>query len=258
MNFSDHLMNVGSTQITENTVVYRVFSKKRLFEMFADRKLTLAAPRKWDDPFENFLSKCKATVDGMPNVKIDNLFKNFYGQCWTLNEDSDAMWRIYSPEKDGARVSTTAGRLLASIYDANSPFATTSYYIGSVSYETEAALRLLFEDPRNASGAAFDGTGKGQAMPLFLKRTEFSHEAEVRLLFRYQKSGSNKVRRQSVWQCPIDPTALFDDVRFDPRMSEKSFRRHEQRLRRLGYTKAISQSTLYKLPNLKITLRSPF
>ncbi len=220
--------------------------------------ITLTAPRKWDDPFETFLSKCKATVDGMPNVRIDNLFKNFYGQCWTLNEETDAMWRIYSPEKDGARVSTTAGRLLASIYDARNPFACNSYYIGSVGYEPEADLRLLFEDPRNASGAAFDATGQGQAKTLFLKRMEFEHEAEVRLLFRYQKSGSNKVRRQSFWQWPIDPSALFDEVRFDPRISDKRFRRYEQRLRRLGYPNTISQSTLYKLPNLKIALRSPF
>ncbi len=44
MNFNEHVLNLGKTQITENTVLYRVFSRKRLFEMLADRKLYCAAP----------------------------------------------------------------------------------------------------------------------------------------------------------------------------------------------------------------------
>ena len=250
-------MNLGQT-VTEDTPVYRVFSKQRLFEMFTGKKLTLAAPKLWDDPFENFLAKCKATVDGMPNVDIGGLFKNFYGQCWTLNPESDAMWRIYSHTKDGARVSTTAGRLLRSIYDANDPFASMSFYIGSVGYKTEDALRKVFENPANASGAALDATGKGQAMTLFLKRKEFDHEAEVRLLYQFNKDGCSEQRPEVVWQFAIDPNGLFDDVLFDPRMDDATFLAESQRLRALGFPNPIKQSTLYKLPNLNIQIRSLF
>ena len=248
-------MNFGQV-ITEDTPVYRVFSKQRLFEMFTDKKLTLVAPKKWEDPFENFLSKCKATVDGIPNVDIGPLFKNFYGQCWTLNPESDVMWRIYSHTKDGARVSTTAGRLLRSIYNPSDPVSSMSYYIGSVGYETENDLRTLFEHPTTASGVALDATGRGQATTLFLKRNEFEHEAEVRLLYQFNKDGCSDQCPEVIWQFAIDPNALFDDVLFDPRMDETVFPAEAQRLRALGFTKSVKQSTLYKLPNLKIHIRS--
>lgn len=244
--------------ITDSTPIYRVFSRQRLFETFTNRRLTLVAPELWDDPFENFLSKCKATVDGTPNVDISGLFKNFYGQCWTLNPESDAMWRIYSHTKDGARVSTTAGRLLSSIYKPNDPFAGMSYFIGSVGYETEDDLRRVFEHPANASGAALDGTGKNQAKTLFLKRKEFEHEAEVRLLYQFNQDGCADQRPETIWQFPIDPNALFDDLLFDPRMDDADFRAESQRLQSLGFAKLVKQSTLYKLPNLNIQIQSPF
>jgi hypothetical protein len=250
-------INFGKT-IAEDTPVYRVFSRQRLFEMFTDKKLTLVTPRKWDDPFENFLAKCKATVDGIPNVDIGGLFKNFYGQCWTLNRESDAMWRIYSHTKDGARVSTTAGRLLRSIYNPGDPFAMMSYYIGSVGYQTEDELRKLFEDPANASGVALDATGRGQAMNLFLKREAFEHEAEVRLLYQFNQDGCSDQRPEMVWPFKIDPNTLFDDVLFDPRMVEAAYLAESRRLRALGFAKPVKQSTLYTLTNLNIRIRSQF
>jgi hypothetical protein len=168
------------------------------------------------------------------------------------------MWRIYSNAKDGARVSTTAVRLLRSIYNSTDPFASMSYYIGSVGYETENDLRKLFENPANASGAALDATGRGQAMTLFLKRKEFEHEAEVRLLYQFNKDGCSDQRPEKIWQFAIDPNALFDDVLFDPRMDNVTFQAESQRLHTLGFAKPVKQSTLYKLPNLKIQIRSPF
>ena len=170
------------------------------------------------------------------------------------------MWRIYSDPKSGfgARVKTTAGRLLRSIYNPNDTFASMSYYIGSVLYETEAKLQLVFEDPSNATGVSIDSTGRGQATTLFLKREEFEHEAEVRLLYQFNKEGFSDQRPEDIWQFDIDPNALFDDVLFDPRMDMADFLTGERELRTLGFRNSISQSSLYKLPNLKITIRSPF
>jgi hypothetical protein len=251
----NQFINRGKT-ITADTRLYRVFPRQWLIDMFSKNLLTLRAPHKWGDPFENFLSKCKATVDGTPNVSLSGLFKNYYGQCWTLNPESDAMWRIYSPANDGARVSTTAGRLLRSIYNAADPFASMSYYIGSVGYETEADLRLVFEDPSNATGVALDATGRGQATTLFLKRKEFEHEAEVRLLYQFNQENFSGQRPEEIWQFAIDTNTLFDDVLFDPRMDATDFRRGEQTLRALGFNNPIAHSTLYQLPNLNITIRT--
>lgn len=60
----------------------------------------------WDDPYELFLFKQNILIEGTP-LTIKDFDKRHYGQCWSLNKDTDAMWRIYSPQKDGVRLKTT-------------------------------------------------------------------------------------------------------------------------------------------------------
>jgi len=71
----------------------------RFIESVRNRRLALARPHLWDDPFENFLYQAHLeSADGNP-VSITGLRMRLYGQCWSLLPESDAMWRIYSPEK---------------------------------------------------------------------------------------------------------------------------------------------------------------
>src|SRR5579864_1615343 len=252
-----YLSNEGE-DITEDTRIYRVFSGERLLEMFRDNNLSLVVPAKWDDPFENFLAKCRAEYGAYNNVDISRLFRNFYGQCWTLNNETDAMWRIYSLHKDGARVSTTVGRLLRSILVESDPYLSMAYYIGSVGYRTEEQIRDTFENQENATAVAFDQTGRNQARMLFLKREEFRHEREVRLLYRWWEHDTGEQRLEEVRQVAIEPSALFDDVLFDPRLDETTLPTRTSELRTLGFANHIGQSTLYKVPNLRIRLSSPF
>jgi hypothetical protein len=65
----DHFLNEGE-EITDDTRIYRVFSSERLSEMFHGKTLSLVVPAKWDDPFENFLAKCRAEYDTYRNVDI--------------------------------------------------------------------------------------------------------------------------------------------------------------------------------------------
>lgn len=78
-----------------STKIYRIFSTNRLIELFEKKENALVKPELWDDPFENFILKIpEKGSKSKPN-------KRGYGQCWTLNFESDAMWRIYSPDKKG-------------------------------------------------------------------------------------------------------------------------------------------------------------
>lgn len=87
----------GSSTINENSIVYRIFSLDRFHEMFTKNRLTLVHPRLWDDPFENFLFSATLSVEGVP-VSTSQIQNELYGLCWTINQESDAMWRIYSPQ----------------------------------------------------------------------------------------------------------------------------------------------------------------
>src|SRR3990170_3523128 len=123
--------------------IYRVFKANRLIEMFKTKKLVLVKPELWDDPFENFLIKSSTPLPSGGIMSFRGVADCFYGQCWTLNQESDAMWRIYSPDKNGAKVKTTIRRLHKAIYNPNNEFASLSYYIGKVMHMTEEKCFLI-------------------------------------------------------------------------------------------------------------------
>ena len=80
--------------------VYRIMPLKRLIECLVVKKLTLLKPKKWDDPFENWL--LSATVEAASGElgTMQPIRNAVFGLCWTLHRETDAMWRIYSPKSD--------------------------------------------------------------------------------------------------------------------------------------------------------------
>lgn len=116
----------------------------------------------------------------------DNLIPGVFGQSWTLLEESDAMWRIYSKinnPKDGTknyldetsvRIKTTARKLFDAIYTSDEDMARA--YIGKIIYLSQKD----FNDYQNLrsplSPIALNETFVNS---YFLKREAFAHEQEV-------------------------------------------------------------------------------
>jgi len=65
--------------------LYHILPFHRLVEVFETRQLYFSSPTTWDDPYEE-------TVAG-------NLVNWVSAQCWCKLGVSDAMWRIYSPDR---------------------------------------------------------------------------------------------------------------------------------------------------------------
>lgn len=82
--------------------IYRIVSASRFIQILTSKQLTLVNPQKWDDPFENSLAVARVYVSHEAVRFLERT--GVYGQCWTWHEDTDAMWRIYSPNKDGVRL----------------------------------------------------------------------------------------------------------------------------------------------------------
>lgn len=143
----------------------------------------LVSPKLWDDPFENFFLNCTAVTNEGEYVNMSSLANSWYGQCWTYNQDSDAMWRIYSPKKDGVKVSTTIRKLFSSIFNTPDPFAHLKYFIGKVNYLEREDIEGYIIKTTTFNELALGGSANGFAQTLCMKRKEFSHESEVRLLF---------------------------------------------------------------------------
>jgi hypothetical protein len=162
--------------------IYRIFSSDYFWDLVQRAENTLVRPCKWDDPFENALLRAKCILEDGRLASI-NFKDDLYGQCWTTDRDSDAMWRIYSYDKTGVRVRTTVGALYRSLVESCPSYHEISCFIGKVEYQSADRIVALFSDSEWATSRVFDKSGLGQASTLLFKRPEFAHENEIRLIF---------------------------------------------------------------------------
>jgi len=239
--------------------VYRIFSFQRLEEIFQERKLTLVKPKLWDDPFENFILNSTGRLPDGREFQM-GFRDNFYGQCWSLTKESDAMWRIYSPYKNGVKVKTTIRNLFTELFKVggqhqkmNGVFYNLSSFVGRVKYEEKKTLISMLNNEQLMSGKILDSSGKGQASTFFFKRVAFRHEKEVRLIYNSQNDN-----QFDTFKFEFNPIEVFDEIVFDPRMSETVYKEQKDKVIRWGFNKNIIQSGLYKLETFTIALRSTY
>lgn len=230
-----------------DTPIYRVFNTQRLLELFTLGKNTLVKPALWDDPLENYVLQAAMKAFSDHPHSFDFTTKDrMYGQCWSTLEESDAMWRIYSPDKSGVKVRTTIGKLLNSL-QAASEVDSNMCYIGRVNYMSGDTLRDKLQDRFWLGLEAADWTS--QAASLLFKREEFEHENEVRLIYINPDSNYS----DNLFRYSINPIDLFDEVQFDPRISQELFDVFKFFLEdRLRYLNPISRSQLYQVPQLSL------
>ncbi|WP_287183506.1 DUF2971 domain-containing protein [Mesorhizobium sp.] len=229
--------------------LYRVYSKRRFLELVSTGKNPLVKPRLWDDPFENFFLNSEISDPSGDNISIEGLAEDWHGQCWTLNEDTDAMWRIYSHDKDGIKVRTTIRKLFDSFYDDTETFASLKFLIGKVQYRKEAEI-AAFMGSTSFSDIAFGGQAIGFARLLCVKREAFEHEREVRLLF--QDTNPKRSDGKAVL-FDFDVNAICDEVMVDPRLDDAQVSALTAEIQAAGCTLPVLQSPLYRVP--KFTLR---
>ena len=105
--------------LSPDTKIYRVVNVDRFFELIEERKLILVKPHKWDDPFENLLSKTIAINSKGERIGF-SITNDFFGQCWTLRKECDGIWRNYASLNNGVRLETTVRKLLSVLFNYES------------------------------------------------------------------------------------------------------------------------------------------
>ncbi len=207
--------------------IYRFVPQNLLFALFRSRENVVVSPTKWDDPFENFLSR----VPGAPR-------QHWYGQCWTRNKASDAMWRIYSPQKTAVRIRTTPRKLEMASRDP-----LWRVFVGRVQYPSEGDIEKAF---LSAKGGRVSDLKSAET--LLVKRRAFQHEGEVRLLIHAPKlQGKNGVLSYAV-----DPHALVDQIMLDPRLSPDEAGDLKRLIKeQTGFRGRIMRSLLYQPPEVR-------
>ena len=223
--------------------IYRIIPASRFVQMLATNDFFLVNPQKWDDPFENSLASARIQV----GHEVGDFLKKtgVYGQCWTWHKETDAMWRIYSPDKDGVRLMTTPRRLLTSLQNGVGEHA--KCFIGQVQYKRKSALQAYFYEIN-----LLDASGRGVAESLLYKGVQFRHEAEVRLIYCAEEG----VHLSEVFGYKISPSHLFGDVLLDPRMNRVQRNFYTEAMSSLGHTLKMRRSTMYDAPSgLKFKLQ---
>lgn len=249
------LVNFDLTKDDQN--IYRLIEVNHLFELFKTQQLTLVKPKLWDDPYENFLEYCKGIVPSKPDFHITyNSHTEFiFGNCWTLNEDTDAAWRIYSPDKRGVKIKTTVKKLFNSIGAINDK--NFSSYIGKVKYLSEDEINTNIRS--KIREAAF--SEETLVKDFFLnKRIAFVHEQEIRLIVNLNRPDEGYINSEyqdnknlDICKLPLEnPMDLIDEIVFDPRMPDSLTDAYKFYLQeKLKYKKPCTKSSVYSVPNIK-------
>jgi hypothetical protein len=234
------LLNIEENELDKK--IYRVLSLERLQELFVTGENTFVKPSKWEDTFENFILKSKVRLRTGDIVEY-NYFDRMYGQCWTLHKASDAMWRIYSSDKQGLRIRTTIRKLIDSLTGAHSSLVDVRCAVGKVEYLRQDELMAVANKTFDDSGIATEDIFRS----LLLKRKAFIHEKEVRAL--YMELDDDSFSDRALYKYEVDPQNFVSQIMIDPRRSYAEFKDIEREIRKTtGFKGEIKRSLLYTLP----------
>lgn len=222
-------------ELTLDTKLYRYMSVESFMSFVETGRISLANVNIWDDRWEVILSKIPTLNDkGELDQPLYSFHERIYGQCWSLSQESDAMWRIYSPSGTGIQLSTSAAKfqLINGVRKC---------CLGKVVY-FESVADLL----EKAS------VTKGPWADALFKRAAFDHENEVRFLTH----GDFLTEYEPHWthvSLPVDPTIFIETVTIDPRADDWYVNAITSYCRRIGLTVNPVRSTLYEPePHLKL------
>ena len=223
------------------TPIYKFMPLKYVLPMIQNQKLAINRINEWEDVYENFILKQNYTLsDGTP-IDVINQANGVFGQCWTICPETDAMWRIYSPEPNynAIRIKTTVEKLYDALYQSDNNMADT--YIGLVLYKAQkdietAVLSLSPLDVRDFLSVVVDGA--------FVKRTEFSHEQEVRIVRILDSEQSTKAGELLYF--PIN-SQFIEELCIDPRANDQITQQLTNDLINAGASQnIITKSSLYQ------------
>jgi hypothetical protein len=177
--------------------LYRILPFHRLVEVFETGSLYFSSPTTWPDPYEETLA--------------GELAHSVFAQCWCKLGVSDAMWRIYSPDRLSVRIKTTSDTLTQQVRHG------LSGHDGRYRVRRRPIEYMLIGDIRAAIKDAQSGWGEASRVsrtlaPFFIKRKAFKHESEYRIVVYDQEAEGQK----DGLYVPVKPHSLISSVLADP------------------------------------------
>lgn len=240
-------------QLELRPYLHRIELLERFLKILDDEEIVMVQPKCWTDPMENIIFNARVIKDGLP-------FKHpakdkIYGQCWSYDEDSYALWQIYTTKADdngitkrhpGVRITTHLDRL-QQLSDKNAG----DFYYGVVDYLTQKSLQQLPKNEEYVSCLLSDEINDEHVKSLLLKRKSYNYEKEVRLLSIPGKELIDS-KNERLCRIKIEPLEFISSIRLDPGFTKTEFKALKEMLVDKYQFKptTVTQSTLAKENNL--------
>ena len=226
--------------------IHKYIPLRFLLVLLREQKLIFRQVSSWEDPYENFFLKQHFVQPGHrdPFVSVENLTKGLYGMSWTLQEETDSLWRIYSPDKMSVRISSTVEKLVETVCSEDDKW---DVWVNAVQYKT-------YEEITEWLGQIKTIKERGQFVEkmnesFFIKRKAFEAEKEYRLVVNY----AEKIRPTVCFNC--DPQKLITDILVDPRVNVYEFEAVKASLLYFGVKEErIRKSELYSFQPQKVEM----
>lgn len=212
--------------------IYRYISLIQFMSLVENNTIYLTRLTVWDDTWEVPSINLPTMKDnGGIQYPLYSGGSDLFGQCWTLKKESDAMWRIYSPTKDGIKISTSIEKLEL-IQGLNHSAINKVYYYNDLIYGLKATQKFS-----GLSHLFSDG---------LIKRDAFEHEEEVRLITRNDKRLiGDKVSEGNYIDFKVNPFELIEEIVIDPRCSDNYLSTITKYCQRAGFKIKPIKSDLY-------------
>jgi len=223
--------------LNSNTKLYRYMDVESFISFIETGKILFTNVNLWDDEWEVILSKLPTENDkGELVYPLYSFHEYIFGQSWSLKQESDAMWRIYSQSKTGIRIATSVEKFKM-IKGIKQCHVEKVVYFESVDQllELSSAHSSLFKDA-------------------LFKRNVFDHECEVRVLTH----GDFLDHFESAWShvsLPVDISKFIEGITLDPRAGDWFVDAISKYCGRIGLVTKPIKSNLYEPdPHLKLGL----
>ncbi|WP_202711329.1 DUF2971 domain-containing protein [Sporosalibacterium faouarense] len=212
--------------------IYRYISLSQFMSLVEKNRTYLTRLISWEDTWEvPSINIPVKKSNGEVEFPIYSGSSELFGQCWTLKEESDAMWRIYSPSKNGIKIGTSIEKL-EHIQGLQHSAINKVYYYNDLMDGLNNREKF-----KKMSHMFADG---------LIKRDAFEHENEVRLITRNdERFIGDKVSKGNYIEFPIDVVRFIEDIVVDPRAQDHYFSTIQYYCKRAGLTIKPTKSELY-------------
>lgn len=232
----------------EVTYLYHFIPIKYLILLIKNKKLRLRRICDWSDKWETFLFKHIYIDKEHKEYSAEKSSYSFYAQCWTKQENSNALWEIFSKDKLSIKIKTTKKKLEG----LNTKKEHSLFLSDNVEYcSKENLVDWLSKHSKESIETFLQRQGKES---LFKKRDEFQYEDEYRIVYLLDtQSGYDK----EFYDIDIpDIDDFIEEYCIDPRVDETTENLIRIVLKHLNIPdKKIIKSDLYTFNKQHITIK---